>query len=79
MIKLSLKIPKILLGISNIIKDYIMVETFKRSCPLTILQAKRLEEVKEMLNSAVTDEQFQIIISSIEDYIEKHPEEFQEK
>ncbi len=56
-----------------------MVETFKRSCPLTILQAKRLEEVKEMLNSAVTDEQFQIIISSIEDYIEKHPEEFQEK
>lgn len=56
-----------------------MVETFKRSCPLTILQAKRLEEVKEMLNSAVTDEQFQIIISSIEDYIEKYPEEFQEK
>ena len=56
-----------------------MVETFQRSCPLTILQAKRLEEVKEMLNSAVTDEQFQIIISSIEDYIEKHPEEFQEK
>lgn len=56
-----------------------MVETFKRSCPLTILQAKRLEEVKEMLHSAVTDEQFQRIISSIEDYIEKYPEEFQEK
>lgn len=41
-------------------------------------QAKRLEDVKDMLSNAVTEEQFQRIISSIEDYIEKHPEEFQE-